>query len=235
MPRSCVPLRARPRRLAVRLEPATAASFSRLAKPDRGDHPAHPDQPHHPRQPRPHNPCRLVTGNPLVLLWVVFRDGPGCLVWCSRDSTRSSSFPHLGGCIRFGHLQLVPIPTDACAFRLVLFSVGSRVGIAGFEPAASRSQSERATRLRYIPLGWLFCLSGVGGVWFVLLFFFSMKLTNDALFPSRRLARGEVYSYRLRLPVREVVAVLRSDTVASVCWCIKSLLLMRVVGSSLNC
>lgn len=84
-------------------------------------------------------------------------------------------------------------------------------------------------------MGGLFCLSCVGGVWFVLLFFFLEKRTRDVLFPSRRLAGGEMYPYRLRLPVREVVAVLRSDTVASVCWCIKSLLLMRVVGSSLNC
>lgn len=81
--------------------------------------PPHPDRPpRRSRQPRPAIALVSVTGNPLVLLWVVFRDGPGCLDGLFWDSTRSSSFPHLGGCIRFGHLQLVPIPADA-AFCLV--------------------------------------------------------------------------------------------------------------------
>lgn len=85
------------------------------------------------------------------------------------------------------------------------------------------------------PVGGLFCLSGVGGVWFVLLFFFLEKRTKDVLFSSIRLAGDSFFPYRLRLPVREVVAVLRSDTVASVFVCTKARLLVRVAASFLNC
>lgn len=125
MPRSCVPLCARPSPIAhdptggggidatrttARLAPGRPTRHSPGTKSRR------PSQ--RSRQPRPPIAAVSVTGNPLVLLWVSFRDGPGCLVWLFWDSTRSSSFPHLGGCIRFGHLQLVPIPADA-AFCLV--------------------------------------------------------------------------------------------------------------------
>lgn len=47
-----------------------------------------------------------------------------------------------------------PRPFDPDRFRDVArhLSGGLTVGLAGFEPATSRSQSERATKLRYSPL-----------------------------------------------------------------------------------
>jgi hypothetical protein len=102
----------------------------------------------------PTHPCPFCHGEPTgsAVGGVPYGCRPfGWVAW----GRRGVALPHLSGCIRFGHLQLVPIPQTRCAFRLVLFSAGSRVGVAGFEPATSRSQSECATRLRYTP--WVVC------------------------------------------------------------------------------